>query len=68
MWEVPPMSCQEKEVMDTSDNDGVAVSLGQCFCDADLCGRYYTAWGVLSACAFVRVCEEIERSSEPSED
>lgn len=36
--------------MDTSSNARKPVSLGECVCDAHLCGRYSTGGLVVTAC------------------
>lgn len=46
--------------MDASSDAGKSVSLGKCFCDANLCGRYVSQGYVLTACAFRAIYEEAE--------
>lgn len=59
MWE---MSCLFKKMegsLDTSADVGKSgVSVGKCFCNADLCGRYVAKGYVLTACAFAGIYEK----------
>lgn len=60
MREVPPLSQTMERIMVTPFNAREPVSLGQCFCNANLCGRYSTKGYVLTACAFRAILEKAE--------
>ena len=54
--------------MDASSDAGKSVSLGECFCNADLCGRYVAFGHVVTACSYGVVLKEVARECETTED
>lgn len=54
--------------MDTSVDVREPVSLGQCVCNANLCGRYVAEGRFVTACGFRVVVEEVSACGRTIKD